>query len=53
MNKKVIYLGATIGGAIGGYLPTLFGDSGFSGWAILGSTAGGVIGIIVAYKIAS
>lgn len=51
MNKKVIYFGATVGGMIGGYLPSLFGADGFSGWAILGSTVGGVAGIIIFYKL--
>lgn len=50
MDKKAVYLGATVGGAIGGYLPMLFGDNGFSFWSILGSTIGGIGGIILVNK---
>lgn len=53
MDKKALYLGATIGGLIGGYLPTLFGQSGFGIWAILGSTLGGILGIIAMFKFMS
>ncbi len=46
MNKKTILIGATIGGIVGGYIPTLFGDNSvFSGWSILGSMIGGLVGI--------
>ena len=49
MNKTILYTCITIFGGIGGYLPTVFGDSSmFSGWSILGSTVGGVIGIFAA-----
>lgn len=52
MNKTVMYIFITIGGAIGGYLPVLLGDSSmFSAWSILGSTIGGVLGIFAAKKI--
>ncbi len=51
MDKKVIYFGATVGGLVGGYLPSLFGADGFSVWSILGSTVGGVVGIILASKL--
>jgi uncharacterized membrane protein YeaQ/YmgE (transglycosylase-associated protein family) len=40
-----------VGGAIGGYIPTLFGMSGFSVQAILLSTLGSMIGILFAYKL--
>ncbi len=46
-----MYLFITIGGGIGAYLPSLFGADGFSIWAIIGSTVGGLLGIYVAYKI--
>jgi len=51
MDKKVIYIGAFVGGLVGGYLPSLFGADGFSVWSILGSTVGGVVGIILASKL--
>lgn len=51
MNKKVLLLGAIIGGVLGAYIPVwLFGVSGFSGWSILGSTVGGIAGIWAAVK---
>lgn len=46
MNKKTITLCAAIGGAIGSYLPALFGDTTFfDGWSILGGLIGGLAGI--------
>ena len=46
MNKKVILFFATVGGIVGGYIPTLFGDTDFfSGWSILGGLVGGIFGI--------
>ncbi len=50
--KQMALLGATIFGAVGAYLPVLFGDSDpFSGWSILWSTVGGLIGIWVGVKL--
>jgi hypothetical protein len=51
MKKLIMYSFITIGGLIGGYIPLLFGVDGFSVWAIIGSTIGGIVGIWVAYKI--
>jgi hypothetical protein len=51
MNKFLMYTFITIGGMIGAYIPSLFGADGFSVWAIIGSTIGGLAGIWVAYKI--
>ncbi|MBP6962662.1 hypothetical protein KBB49_03950 [Candidatus Saccharibacteria bacterium] len=52
MNKTMLYLFITIGGGIGGYLPVLLGDSSmFSGWSILGSTIGSIVGIFVAKRL--
>lgn len=48
MNKKVILIFAAVFSIIGGYVPVLFGDTNLlDGWAIVGSTIGGIIGIIV------
>jgi len=41
---------ATIGGVIGGWLPTLFGVSDLSGWTILWGTIGGLVGVWAAYR---
>jgi hypothetical protein len=52
MNKTVMYIFVTIGGMVGAYFPSLFGADGFSAWAILGSTIGGLVGIYLAVKLA-
>lgn len=50
--KQLILLSATIFGAIGSYLPFLFGDKNlFSGWSILGGMIGGFFGIWVGVKV--
>ncbi len=54
MSKTMMYLSISIFGGIGGYLPSLLGDNSLlSGWAILGSTIGGLLGIYVAYKLSN
>jgi uncharacterized membrane protein YsdA (DUF1294 family) len=46
MNKKVLLLFAAVFGAIGAYLPVLFGDTEpLGGWSILGGLFGGLFGI--------
>ncbi|HUI92870.1 MAG TPA: hypothetical protein VLX68_11540 [Chitinivibrionales bacterium] len=40
-----------MGSCIGGYLPTLLGAHGISGWSLLGSTIGGIAGIYVSFKL--
>lgn len=52
MNKSLLYLLVGIGGVVGSYLPVwLFDVSAFSVLSILGGVVGGVIGIIIAYKM--
>lgn len=51
MEKGLIYISLSVGMAIGGYLPVLFGASAFSIWSILGSTAGGIAAIVFIYKV--
>lgn len=51
MNKSLIWMGAVIGSAIGGWVPALWGVSVFSFTSIFWSSVGGVLGIVVAYKI--
>jgi hypothetical protein len=50
-SKRVIYIGMGIGGAIGGYIPALWGDSYFSFWSVLFNAIGAVIGIYIAFKL--
>ena len=53
MYKLLISLGALVGGIVGAYVPVLWGDNDlFSGMSILLSTVGGIVGIILGYKLA-
>jgi len=53
MYKILIGMGALVGGIAGAYVPALWGDTDiFSGWSILFSTIGGLVGIWVGYLIA-
>jgi hypothetical protein len=49
-NRSLYFLGAAIGGTVGGFLPGLWGGSDFGGWSILLSTIGGLLGIWAMYK---
>jgi hypothetical protein len=51
MNKSMVWIGASIGGAIGGYIPALWGDNFLSLWSVILSTVGGLLGIYLVYKI--
>lgn len=52
MSKGVVWIGATIGGLIGGALPALWGDNSFlSPMSIVLGTVGGILGIVAVYKI--
>jgi uncharacterized protein YcfJ len=50
--KKMIYLGATIGGVLGGYLGSIL-DKGNSlgAWSLVLGAVGGLAGIWAGYKI--
>jgi hypothetical protein len=46
MNKRVILLFAAIFGAVGSYVPVLWGETDlFGGWSILFGMVGGLVGI--------
>ena len=51
MDRKVMYIFVSVGGAVGAYLPIIFGAGGFSIWSIIGSAIGGFAGIFLAAKI--
>ena len=51
--KLLIWIGLFIGSTIGSYIPTLWHASLFSGWSIVGSTIGGLLGIWGGYKLGS
>ncbi|MFZ1258751.1 MAG: hypothetical protein WAQ25_04760 [Candidatus Saccharimonas sp.] len=53
MNKAVTMICMSIGSAIGGVIPWMFGDHDMlSGWVFLGGLVGGVIGVWVGVKLA-
>ena len=51
MSKGVVWIGATIGGLIGGAIPGLWGAGPFSPWSVVLGTVGGVLGIVAIYKL--
>ncbi|NTW13776.1 MAG: hypothetical protein HGA31_01965 [Candidatus Moranbacteria bacterium] len=51
MTKKFIYLFLFAGSAVGGYVPSLWGESVFSMSSIFWSCIGGLFGIYVGFKL--
>ena len=51
MNKSAVWVGAGVGGIIGGYIPGLWGAGVFSPWSVVLSTVGGIAGIYAVYKL--
>lgn len=50
--KLLLYIGAAVGGMIGGYMPALLGDTNFlSGWSLLGGFIGTFVGLWAGYKM--
>ena len=47
----MIMLGMIIGSLAGGYMPALLGADAFSSTSVLGSVAGGILGIWIAYML--
>ncbi len=50
-RKSMIMLGMIIGSLAGGYMPALLGADAFSLTSLLGSVAGGILGIWIAYML--
>lgn len=50
-QKSAVMLGMIVGSVIGGYIPTLFGAQFLSYTTIFFNGVGGVIGVIIAYKL--
>jgi len=50
-RKSMIMLGMIIGSFAGGYMPTVLGADAFSLTLLLGSVAGGILGISLAYML--
>ena len=53
MSRKLIWLGAGVGGTIGGLIPTIWGADFLSISSIVLSTVGGLFGIWAAFKLGS
>jgi hypothetical protein len=51
--RSIIGLCAGFGGFVGGYVPELWGASGFSGTSLLFGAIGGVVGVWAGVRIAS
>jgi len=51
MTKLVMYIIIGVTTSIGSYVPVLFGASMLGGWSVLGSLIGGIIGIVIFYKV--
>ena len=49
-DRNYYILGASIGGAIGGWIPDLFHANLLSPWGIIGSIVGGIAGIWMMYR---
>ena len=51
MERKLIWLGLTVGTVAGGYIPLLWGSPAFSMSSVLLSAVGGIMGIYLGYRL--
>lgn len=51
MDKLPMYIIMSIFMGIGGYAPALFGQSIMGGWSIFGTLIGGIVGVIVYWRL--
>ncbi|MEK7567780.1 MAG: hypothetical protein AAB513_02565 [Patescibacteria group bacterium] len=52
-SKKMVWIGMIIGSTVGGYMPTLWGDSFLSFTSVILSAIGGILGIWLGFKISN
>ncbi len=50
MQKRFVWIGLFVGSTVGGMVPGLWGAGMFSGWGVLCSLLGGLVGIWAGYK---
>jgi hypothetical protein len=50
-SKSLIWLGLFVGSAVGGYIPTLWGDSFLSFTSVIFSAVFAMIGIWIGFKL--
>lgn len=49
--KVMIWGGMILFSTIGGYIPILLGSSWFSFWPLIGNGIGGILGVMIGYKL--
>lgn len=49
----MVWIGMIIGSTVGGYMPTLWGDSFLSFTSVILSAIGGILGIWLGFKISN
>lgn len=50
-DRTLVMIGMGLGSLLGGYIPVIFGADMLSGWSILTSGMGAILGIFLAHKI--
>ena len=52
-SKALVWIGATIGSVVGGFIPSLWGAGIFSLAPLIFGSVGAIIGIYLGYKISN
>jgi hypothetical protein len=52
-SKALIWIGMFVGSAVGGYIPSLWGDGFFTFSSVILTTVGGLLGIWAGYKLSN
>jgi hypothetical protein len=50
-SKSLIWIFLFIGSTVGGFIPTLWGDSFLGMWSVVLTAIGGIVGIYIGYKL--